>query len=263
MPSSSTTAWKIGPGCWNPSTRYRWLLSGNSGRYAWVNGLGMRPHDVADADDFLITHDPGGPSWHLASVVYEIFPDRFASSGLDVEPPAWAVARPWDALPVGRGPQTPFEWFGGDLRGLEQRLDHIEPLGANALYLRPFFPARSTHRYDAVSFDRVDSLLGGNDAFASLVWSARSRSLRLIGDLTTNHTGSEHDWFSSEHDRRVDARTPLVVRARQLRLRAFPHRRGNARATARRRRIADSDLIVRSRSSAWAPGACMRRATAT
>ena len=185
---------------WNPSTRYRWLFSGSRERYAWVNGLGVRRHDVSDADDFLITHDPGGPPWHLESVVYEIFPDRFATSGLDVEPPTWAVARQWDALPVGRGPETPFEWFGGDLRGLEQRLDHIEQLGANALYIRPFFPAQSTHRYDAVSFDRVDPLLGGDDAFASLARGARSRGLRLIGDLTTNHTGSEHEWFSSERD---------------------------------------------------------------
>ena len=46
-------------------------------------------------------------------------------SGLTSSPPAWAVPREWDDLPTGRGPETPFEWFGGDLAGLEQRLDHI------------------------------------------------------------------------------------------------------------------------------------------
>jgi alpha-glucosidase len=184
----------------NPSTRYRWLLRGGSYGYAWVNGLGVWRRDVSDADDFVITHDQGGPDWHLRSVIYEILPDRFASSGLDVTAPEWAVPRPWDALPAGRGPQTPYELFGGDLRGLEQHLDHVQQLGANALYIRPFFPAQSTHRYDAVSFDRVDPLLGGNEAFSSLVRAARLRGLRLIGDLTTNHTGDGHDWFRSERD---------------------------------------------------------------
>ena len=49
--------------------------------YAWVNGLGVVGHDVPDADDFVLTTDRAGPDWHLRSVVYEIFPDRFATSG--------------------------------------------------------------------------------------------------------------------------------------------------------------------------------------
>jgi alpha-glucosidase len=63
------------------------------------------------------------------------------------------------------------------------------------VYLTPFFPATSTHRYDATSFDCVDPLLGGDAAFASLVRAVKTRGLRLVGDLTLNHTGSEHEWF--------------------------------------------------------------------
>ena len=85
----------------NPSTRYRWLLSGGSVGYAWVNGLGVVAHDVPDADDFVLTTDPGGPDWHLGSVAYEIFPDRFARSGVTAEAPAWAVRRDWDEPPTG------------------------------------------------------------------------------------------------------------------------------------------------------------------
>jgi alpha-glucosidase len=127
--------------------------------------------------------------------VYEIFPDRFASSGLDVAPPEWTVPRPWDALPTGRGPNTSREWFGGDLRGIEQHLDHVEGLGANALYLTPIFPAGSTHRYDSTSFDLIDPLLGGDEALRSLLDAAHARELRVLGDLTTNHTGNGHEWF--------------------------------------------------------------------
>ena len=176
-------------------TNYRWLLAGGEIGYAWVNGLGMVTHDVPDADDFVLSLDRGGPAWHLGSVVYEIFPDRFASSRLDVDAPGWAVRRNWNDLPEGRSPNTPHEWFGGDLRGIEERLDHIERLGANVIYLTPIFPAGSTHRYDSTTFDRVDPLLGGDEALVSLVGAAHRRGLRVISDLTTNHTGDKHEWF--------------------------------------------------------------------
>jgi alpha-glucosidase len=181
----------------NPITRYRWLLTGGELGYAWLNGAGLVAHDLPDADDFVLDLDPGGPAWHLESVVYEIFPDRFASSGLDVEAPDWAVLRPWDALPEGRSANTPYEWFGGDLGGIEQHLDHIESLGANVIYLTPIFPAGSTHRYDSTTFDRVDPLLGGDEALVSLVRAAHARGMRVVNDLTTNHTGDRHEWFTS------------------------------------------------------------------
>jgi alpha-glucosidase len=151
---------------------------------------------VPSGDDFVFTLG-SGPDWHLRSVVYEIFPDRFASSGAERTPPEWAVPRPWDALPTGRGPSTPREWFGGDLPGIEQHLDHIESLGANVVYLTPIFPAGSTHRYDATTFDHVDPLLGGDEAFASLARAAHARGIKLVGDLTPNHTGDGHEWFAA------------------------------------------------------------------
>ncbi len=189
--------WRASFPVWNPATPYRWLLAGGDFGYAWLNAAGLQRFDVPDADDFVATPGPGGPDWHLGSVVYQVFPDRFASAGLMNEPPDWAVPRAWDDLPTGRGPDTPFEWFGGDLVGLEQHLEHIAVLGANVLYLTPIFPAGSTHRYDASTFDKVDPLLGGNDALESLVRAAHGRGMRVLGDLTTNHVGSGHEWFVS------------------------------------------------------------------
>ena len=194
--SERETWWRASFPAANPATRYRWFVKGDGGE-AWVNGLGVVRHDVPDADDFVMSVDPGGPPWHLESVVYQVFPDRFATSGLDVEPPAWAIPRAWDDLPTGRGPETPYEWFGGDLRGVEEHLDHIERLGASVLYMTPIFPAGSTHRYDATTFDHVDPLLGGDEAFASLVAAAHARGIRVVGDLTTNHTGDMHQWFAA------------------------------------------------------------------
>ena len=193
--SEAETWWQADFETTGPITRYRWLLWGGEAGYAWVNGLGRVGHEVPDADDFVHAPAAGGPDWHLGSVVYEIFPDRFASSGLEVETPGWAVRRPWDSPPQGRGPNTPRELFGGDLRGIEAHLDHVERLGANLIYLTPFFPARSTHRYDATTFDRVDPLLGGDEALVSLTRAAHARGICVIGDLTLNHTGDGHEWF--------------------------------------------------------------------
>jgi alpha-glucosidase len=195
--TETETWWRASFDTAGPATRYRWLLSGGDVGYAWLNGLGLVGHDVPDADDFVLSPDPGGPAWHLGSVVYEIYPDRFAHAGIGAEPPDWAVPRGWDERPTGRGRMSSREWFGGDLPGIEAHLDHVESLGANAIYLTPFFPAGSTHRYDAVSFDRVDPLLGGDRALASLTAAAHARGLRVVGDLTTNHTGVTHEWFQA------------------------------------------------------------------
>jgi alpha-glucosidase len=198
----SAVARQDGEGWWtarfpvtNPNVPYRWLLTGGEAGYLWLNGAGLSDHDIPDADDFVISVDEGAPGWHAGSVVYEIFPDRFATSGLDVEPPDWAIPRSWDELPIGHGPETPFEWFGGDLLGIEAHLDHIESLGANVIYLTPIFPAGSTHRYDSTTFDSIDPLLGGDEALESLARAAHARGLRVLSDLTPNHTGDKHEWF--------------------------------------------------------------------
>ena len=193
--TETETWWRAELDVQSPLTRYRWLLWGGDAGTTWVNGRGRVGYEVPDADDFVHAPEAGGPDWHLESVVYEIFPDRFATSGLDVEAPDWAVRREWDALPQGRSTNTQFELFGGDLRGVEQHLDHVERLGANVIYLTPFFPAGSTHRYDADTFGRVDPLLGGDDALVALTRAAHARDIRVIGDLTLNHTGNRHEWF--------------------------------------------------------------------
>lgn len=198
--------WRARFPVWTTTASYRWLLLGGDFGYTWLTGTGLHGFDLPDADDFQASTRPRGPEWHLGSVVYQVFPDRFASAGAVADAPDWAVPRDWDALPVGKGRVTPLEWFGGDLLGLEQRLDHIASLGANIVYLTPFFPARSTHRYDATTFDSVDPLLGGDEALASFTRAAHGRGMRVLGDLTTNHIGSGHEWFVAAREGREPER---------------------------------------------------------
>ncbi|GAA4472147.1 glycoside hydrolase family 13 protein [Phytohabitans houttuyneae] len=177
----------------NPVTNYRFLVDDR-----WLNGLGVAAHDVPDDLDFrLVAHDPP-PAWSRDAVVYEIFPDRFARSGRDLPPaPDWAVPCDWDT-PVDTGQAlVQRQFYGGDLDGIAGRLDHLERLGVNTVYLTPIFPARSNHRYDAAAFDRIDPLLGGDAALARLAAAVHARGWRLIGDVTTNHTGDAHPWFTA------------------------------------------------------------------
>ncbi|MCB7135434.1 glycoside hydrolase family 13 protein [Cellulosimicrobium marinum] len=186
----------------NPVTPYRFFLDtpgadGASG-YRWLNGRGEHERDVPDAADFRLTvHDPA-PAWMSDGVVYQVFPDRFARSRAagERELPGWATPAAWDDEPHGAGPDVGTQYYGGDLAGVEERLDHLVALGVSTLYTTPVFPGRSNHRYDASTFDRVDPLLGGDAAYASLIRAAHARGLRVMGDLTTNHTGVGHEWFS-------------------------------------------------------------------
>ncbi len=184
----------------NPLTRYRWLLSGGNVGYRWFHAAGHDAHDVTDAFDFSIVAYPEAPDWPNSSVVYQIFPDRFAPSDRGYDLPAWALPRSWATHPKGRGHGVSQEYFGGDLWGVIDRLDHLEKLGVTTLYFTPFFPAGSTHRYDANSFDHVDPLLGGDEALIALTAAAHARGLKVLGDLTLNHSGKHHAWFTAAQD---------------------------------------------------------------
>lgn len=188
--------WQVAVLMQNPVTHYRFLLDGPDGQYAWLTASGVSDRDVTDAHDFqLSTFDPP-PAWANDAIVYEVFLDRFAQADRGKVLPAWATGRDWyDDPVVDRGPDAPQHIYGGDLAGIEQHLDHIVALGCTVIYLTPFFEAPSNHRYNASTFDEVDPILGGNAALASLTAAAHARGLRVLGDLTTNHTGDEHPWF--------------------------------------------------------------------
>jgi len=182
----------------NPRHGYRWLFVHADGRVEWLNQAGLSRTETLDADDFaLVASDDAPPAWMADAVMYQIFPDRFArSAGADAHPtPDWAIPAAWDdpvdpALP-GRSQQ----FYGGDLDGIVEHLDHLVGLGVTLLYLTPVFPGASNHRYDASSFAVVDPLLGGDEALVRLVAAAHARGLRVIGDLTSNHSGDRHEWF--------------------------------------------------------------------
>ncbi len=192
--SKVETWWSVKVEIQNTVTHYRFMLVDKKS-YRWLNGLGVFAHDVTDREDFQIIAKPKYPEWIKKAVFYQIFPDRFANSGIKRELPSWALPKQWNDLPKGKDKTTGVEFYGGDLPGITSKLGHIKSLGASAIYFTPAFPGRSNHRYDASSFDEIDPLLGGNSAMEDFSKAAHNNGLRIMGDLTTNHCGAGHPWI--------------------------------------------------------------------
>lgn len=197
------TWWECELPIMNSFVHYRFLLEGGSQPYRWVNAAGSWVHDVPDSHDFrMSTFDPP-PPWLEQTILYLIMPDRFARSSSATNPrpeaprPEWAITAEWTDSISSEWRDAVRQLFGGDLDGVREHLDHLTKLGVDAIYLTPFFPAPSSHRYNASTFDQVDPLLGGDAALAALMTSAHQLGMRVIGDLTTNHSGSGHVWFTA------------------------------------------------------------------
>ncbi len=220
----------------HPATHYRWLLAGGEIGYAWLNGNGLVRHDVPDADDFVLLAGDGGPAWHLESVVYEIFPDRFASSGLAIDEPDWAMRRGWDELPRNRGVEQAYELFGGDLYG--------------STAARP-------HRVARRERDLPHAVLPRGQLSSLRRDVVRPTSIRLLGGRRAHVARSLRPRTRHPRARRPDGQ-PRRHHARVVRGRAgvlLPRRlRARLRGVARRADAAEAE----SRSRRSSPTRCAR-----
>lgn len=150
------------------------------------------------------------PDWARDSVYYYIFPERFRNGDPRNDPRpgprtfrerSLELHRDWLEKPFlprsGDGSDELYgnDFYGGDLAGIQSKLDYIENLGANTLYLTPIFAAASNHKYDTADYRNVDAHFGGNAAFERLVGAARQRGMRIILDTSLNHSGSDSIYF--------------------------------------------------------------------
>ncbi|MEY4301068.1 MAG: hypothetical protein RJA30_219, partial [Actinomycetota bacterium] len=185
----------------NPKMHYRFVIVLKNGRQLTYNAVGLFELEQPDINDFRLNTFSSAPKWGPGSIMYQIFPDRWARSAQadKHKTPEWGIAAGWGDEVIGQGPGTSEQFFGGDLWGVIEHLDHLKKLGVTLLYLTPIFPGRSNHRYDASSFAEVDPLLGGNKALSALIDAAHKKGFKIIGDLTSNHSGDRHEWFTAAY----------------------------------------------------------------
>lgn len=136
----------------------------------------------ARATEFSLWLDPNGPpAWAREALVYQIFIDRFNPGS----------SKPW------LKPENLGGFFGGTLRGVIQKLDYIQGLGFNTLWLSPLFASPSHHGYDATDYYKVEPRLGTNEDLKELLDLAHQRCMRVILDFVANHWSKAHPTFQA------------------------------------------------------------------
>ncbi|MBI2372454.1 MAG: hypothetical protein HYV07_00510 [Deltaproteobacteria bacterium] len=126
------------------------------------------------------------PSWVRNAVFYGIFVDRWFRGRMSPVDPR-CVPR--------RSPSSAATSYGGDLDGIRESIPDLAKLGVTALVLTPITPSPSVHRYDSVDLMSVDRALGGEDALARLLDTARARGLRVVVDASFTHVHETHPGF--------------------------------------------------------------------
>ena len=143
------------------------------------------------------------PDWAKGAIIYQIFPDRFFKSGKvdltgKLEP--YTLHKRWDEeiewQPDRWGKVLNNDFYGGNFKGIREKLDYIASLGTTIIYLNPISKAFSSHRYDTGDYKTPDPMLGTEADFKNLCKAAHARDMKIILDGVYSHTGSDSLYFN-------------------------------------------------------------------
>ncbi|WNR47131.1 alpha-glycosidase [Paenibacillus roseipurpureus] len=186
-----------------PYRRLRYGFKLQSGKETlWLTEQGFHPQEPKTSDGmfeypFLNPADIlKPPSWVKDAVFYQIFPERFANGDPSLDP---AEVEAWGGKP------TPTNFFGGDLPGVMQHLDHLSELGITAIYFTPVFAATTNHKYDTRDYKLVDPQFGTNETLKELVDACHARGIRVVLDAVFNHCGHSFAPFVDVMEKGADS----------------------------------------------------------
>lgn len=127
-----------------------------------------------------------GYDWWQKMVVYQIFIDRFYKDGID---------KSWYRIP------TATDVYGGNLKGILDKLDYIEELGANCIYLTPIFKSPTNHKYDIIDYYEIDKSFGDKKILKKLIDGCHKRGIKVIFDAVFNHTSNQFFAFKDAFEK--------------------------------------------------------------
>lgn len=187
---------------------YQFFYAPKENRVGGIGELKDRPQGyyqltVSDMEDL--------PAWYKNAIVYQIFPDRFArESGATTESLSlkllghnkgpkrqivdWDFPLRYDRL--ADNSINTWDFYGGTLKGIMEKLPYLEDLGITCIYLNPIFEAASNHRYDTGDYERIDMLLGYEEDFQEFCACAKEHGINIILDGVFNHTGCDSKYFN-------------------------------------------------------------------
>ncbi len=179
------------------------VLINRNRHYIKRNGVNIGVVDNGDLFQ-LTVYEQGmtTPDWLKGGIMYQIFPDRFATSGTPRNniPADRQIHTDWNETPCWRpdhrGMITNNDYYGGDLKGIENKLDYLADLGVTVIYLNPIFEAHENHRYCTANYEKIDPLLGTEEDFVSLCKAAKEKGISIILDGVFSHTGADSIYFN-------------------------------------------------------------------
>lgn len=142
--------------------------------------------------------------WFGKGITYNIFPDRFFRTHVPNKD-GWKSKRNihenWEEtptyLPDEKGEIWNNDFFGGNIKGVIEKLDYLKSLNVQTIYFNPIFEAFSNHRYDTGNYKNIDKMLGTNDDFKELCESAKKHGMKVILDGVFSHTGYDSKYFNA------------------------------------------------------------------
>ena len=145
------------------------------------------------------------PDWAKGALIYQVFPDRFYKSGdcdLTGKLEPYSIHKDWyedvDWRPNAEGVILNNDFFGGNFKGITEKLPYIASLGTTILYLNPIGKAFSNHRYDTGDYKVPDPMLGTLEEFSVLCEEAHKLGMKVILDGVYSHTGSNSLYFNRD-----------------------------------------------------------------
>lgn len=121
--------------------------------------------------------------WLQESIIYQIFPDRFCNGN--------SVINPKNTKPWGYPYIDYHSKFGGDIQGIIDKLDYLEDLGINVIYLTPIFKSSSNHKYNTEDYYTIDPEFGSNKLVKELIDKCHKKNIKIIFDAVFNHSGDD------------------------------------------------------------------------
>lgn len=182
---------------------YHFIIKHKEYGYIYYNRKSVYNYAPTEDNDFVIIADYENPEWVASSVFYQIFPDRFCNGNPDISVKTneyefdghKTIQMKWEEKPLEYKDGHCLDFFGGDLKGVEDKIDYFKELGVNAIYLNPIFEAKTHHRYDCTDYFHVEKHLGGDEGLISLVDNLHKNNMKIMIDVSVNHTGNNHIWF--------------------------------------------------------------------
>ncbi|WP_411681915.1 glycoside hydrolase family 13 protein [Clostridium thailandense] len=169
-----------------------------------LGGEGTIYYDNPKSYQITVYKSFSTPKWFKEGIVYQIFVDRFRngnSNGIIDNPKKNSfIYGTWEDEPMyiktADGRIMRWDFYGGNLKGVIEKLGYLKDLGIDVIYLNPIFEASSNHKYDTANYKAIDSMFGNEDIFKELCSKAENFGIKVVLDGVFSHTGADSIYFN-------------------------------------------------------------------